>query len=107
MAWKITLTKSALSDLAWFGKKIGPAVLEAATELLEADPVTETRNLKTLRPNPAAQRELRLLGKYRILFNVDPKKQIVTILAAGEKRGNKLMIQGREYTAHHEDHTAE
>jgi hypothetical protein len=82
-------------------------VLENALSFLSADPLAETRNLKTLRPNPVAQRELRLLGKYRVLFNVDADAETVTVVLVGEKRGNALFVQGQEFTGHHEDHPAE
>ena len=70
-------------------------------------PLAETRNAKTLRPNPVAERELRLFGKYRVLFNVDEDAEEVTILLVGEKRGNSLIVQGEEFTEHHESDTAE
>lgn len=71
------------------------------------NPLAETRNMKTLRPNPCAQRELRLSGKYRVLFDVDESEETVTIVLVGEKQWNKLIVQGKEFTAHHEDHPAE
>ena len=63
--------------------------------------------MKTLRPDPIAQHELRLFGKYRILFNVDVKAREVTIILVGEKRGNALIVQGEEFTEHHESDTTE
>jgi hypothetical protein len=82
-------------------------VLEKALEFLERDPLAETRTLKTLRPNPFAQRELRLFGKYRVLFSVAEEDQRVTILLVGEKVGNRLLVQGEEFSAHHESHPPE
>lgn len=58
--------------------------------------------MKTLRPNRIAIRELRLLGIYRILYNVDEGTRTVRVVIAGEKQGSKLLVQGEEYTAHHE-----
>jgi mRNA-degrading endonuclease RelE of RelBE toxin-antitoxin system len=107
MAWAVTLAESVLDDLRWFGRKDGRLLLRAAEELLQADSLTETRNLKTLRPNSVAQREVRLFGKYRVLFNLDEAAQVVTIVLAGEKRGSKLIVQGEEFTAHHESDPAE
>ena len=63
--------------------------------------------MKTLRPNPVAQRELRLFGKYRVLFNVDQEQEEVTIILVGEKRGSALLVRGQEFTAHHESDPAE
>src|SRR5262245_4304102 len=107
MAWEVTLKESVLEDLRWFGRKVGRLLLAVAEELLSADPLAETRNLKTLRPNAVAQRELRLQGKYRVLFNVDEEAQVVTIVLVGEKRGNRLIVQGEGYTAHHESDPVE
>ncbi len=81
--------------------------MDEAEKRLSADPLSETGNMKTLRPNPVAQRELRLFGKYRLLFNVDEEAQEVTILQVGEKRGNSLFIQGEEFEGHHESHRPE
>jgi hypothetical protein len=77
-------------------------LLSAAVERLTADPLAETRHLKTLRPNPVAQRELRLFGKYRVLFSVDPAAEVITIVLVGEKQGESLLVQGKEFSEHHE-----
>ena len=63
--------------------------------------------MKTLRPNPVARRELQLLGKYRVLFNVDEGNEDMMIILVGEKRGNSLYVRGQEFTAHHESDSAE
>lgn len=91
-----------LGDLRWFGRPDARLLLEAAVEILAGDPEAETRNLKTLRPNPVARRELRLFGKYRFLFNLDPPARSVTIVVVGEKRGEALIVQGKEFVDHHE-----
>jgi mRNA-degrading endonuclease RelE of RelBE toxin-antitoxin system len=107
MAWKVTLTESAVKDLRWFGRKDSRLLLNAAVDALEVDPLAETRNLKTLKSNPVAQRELRLFGKYRVLFNVNQDEETVTIMVVGEKRGSALIVQGEEFTAHHEGNSAQ
>jgi hypothetical protein len=50
-----------------------------------------------------AQRELRLFGKYRLLFDVDRDNTMVIVLAVGEKQGNTLLVQGEEFRAHESD----
>jgi mRNA-degrading endonuclease RelE of RelBE toxin-antitoxin system len=107
MAWSVELKESALDDLRWFGKKNGRQLLKAALERLGDDPLTETRQMKTLRPNPIADCELRLFGKYRVLFRVDVRARVVTIVLVGENRGEALLVQGKEYTAHHETDSSE
>jgi hypothetical protein len=73
MAWTVALKESVIKDLRWFGRKDGRLLFDTAVERLKADPLAETRHLKTLGPNPVAQRELRLFGKLGVLFNVDPR----------------------------------
>lgn len=107
MRWTVALKESVIDDLRWFGKKEGRVVLREAKACLSAGPLAETHNMKTLRPNPLAQRELRLFGKYRVLFSVDEKAEEVLIVLIGEKRGNALFVQGEEFTAHHESDSAE
>jgi mRNA-degrading endonuclease RelE of RelBE toxin-antitoxin system len=103
MAWTVELKESAIDDFRWFGKKDGRMLLNEAEQHLTADPLLESRNMKTLRPNPVAQRELRLFGKYRVLFNVDQENEKVIIVLVGEKRDNSLFVQGEEFTGHESD----
>jgi mRNA-degrading endonuclease RelE of RelBE toxin-antitoxin system len=99
-AWTVELKESVVDDLRALGIRQGRAVLKAATARLTEDPLAQTRHLKTLRANPVAERELRLFGRYRILFTVNPGEATVTISLVGEKRGNSLFVQGRRFTAH-------
>ena len=82
-------------------------VLKEAIKRLAAEPLLETRQVKTLRPNSVAERELRLFGKYRVLFNIDQQTRVVTIVLVGEKRGDRLIVQGEEFTRHYESHSLE
>lgn len=107
MAWTVDVKEAAIEHLRGFGKKTGRKLLRETLKLFQRDPLAETKNLKTLRPNPVAQRELRLFGKYRVLFSIDEKNQLVTIILIGEKRGNRLLVLGEEFTAHHESDPAE
>ena len=99
-AWTVALKESVIDDLRALGRKQGRAVLKAAAERLAANPLATTRHLKSLRPNPVAHRELRLFGRYRVLFTVDESETTVTIVLVGEKRGNSLYVQGERFTAH-------
>lgn len=99
-AWTVSLWESVINDLRALGRKQGRAVLKEATARLSSDPLATTRHLKSLRPNPLAHRQLRLFGRYRVLFNVDEAKMTVTIVLVGEKRGNSLYVQGKRFTVH-------
>ena len=107
MSWTVTLKESVIGDLRWFGRKDGRILLDEAEARLEADPLEESRSMKTLRPNPVAKRELRLFGKYRLLFNVDEEEGVVTVILVDERRGSVLLARGQESTAHHESNSAE
>ena len=107
MNWTVTIKESVIDDLRWFGRTDGRILLDEAETHLSADPRAESRSMKTLRPNPVAQRELRLFGRYRVLFNVDEAHQEVTVVLVGEKRGNSLYVRGQEFAAHHESDTTE
>jgi mRNA-degrading endonuclease RelE of RelBE toxin-antitoxin system len=102
MAWAVELAESVIEDLRWFGRRTARVLLREAMNQLAENPLAETRNMKALRPNPVAERELRLFGKYRVLFNVDSSRAAVVLIAVGEKRGEKLIVRGKEYEAHHE-----
>jgi mRNA-degrading endonuclease RelE of RelBE toxin-antitoxin system len=107
MAWTVEVKEAALEHLLWFGKKTGRQLLKKALEQLEQAPLAETKNLKTLRPNPVADREMRLFGMYRVLFSVDKDAERGTILLVGEKRGNRLLVMREEFSAHHESDPSE
>jgi mRNA-degrading endonuclease RelE of RelBE toxin-antitoxin system len=93
----------ALADLRAIHRKDARLILQAAHERLSIDPLAETRNMKTLRPNPIAERELRLFGKYRVLFTVNQGERRVLIFVVGEKRGQSLFVRGQRFT-HYENH---
>jgi len=61
---------------------------------LAHEPLVETRNRKRLRANPIAPWELRV-GDMRVFYEVD-EPGVVTVLAIGAKRGNRLYLEGEE-----------
>jgi mRNA-degrading endonuclease RelE of RelBE toxin-antitoxin system len=103
MKWNVEIKEEAIDHLIWFGKATGRELLQQARKRLEENPLAENKNMKSLRPNAVAQKELRLFGKYRVLFSVDIEAKLVTIILVGEKRGNKLVVSGEEFTAHESD----
>ena len=63
--------------------------------LRENDPTEETRNkFRLRRASPHAEYELRL-GDIRVYYRV--RDEVVEVLLIGEKRGNRLMIGGKEF----------
>jgi len=61
------------------------------------DPLEITRNKFPLRrPSQRAERELRL-GDWRVFYTVVDDGALVLVSLIGEKRGNKLFIEGEEF----------
>jgi hypothetical protein len=83
-ACTVSLRESVIDDLRALGRMQGRAVLKEATARLSSDPLAITRHLKSLRPNPVAHRELRLFGRYRVLFSVYEAQMTVIIVLVGE-----------------------
>lgn len=69
-------------------------ILAAIETQLSHQPLVETRNRKRLRPNPIAPWEMRVRSM-RVFYEVD-QPGVVTVLAIGAKRGNRLYIEGEE-----------
>ena len=71
-------------------------VLNVIKVQLQYEPLRETRNRKPLRPNPLAPWELRV-GALRVFYEVDAREpDLVNVLAIGIKRGNRLIVAGKE-----------
>jgi len=73
-------------------------VLDGITiHLIDNDPLETTRNKFPLRrPSPHSERELRL-DNWRVFYTVIGDGGLVLINLIGEKRGNKLFIEGEEF----------
>jgi hypothetical protein len=66
-------------------------------QLVDNDPREITRNKFPMkRPSAHAERELRL-DDWRVFFTVMNDGSLVTVNLIGEKRGNKLFIEGEEF----------
>ena len=96
MAYRIQFTESAEDHLARLTARQQAIVLDAARTQLRHEPLRETRNRKQLRPNPFAPWELRV-GSLRVFYEVDAlKSDLVNVLAVGIKKGNRLIVSGKE-----------
>lgn len=82
-----------------FPKKDLALIREVIEDQLIFEPLMETRNRKPLDPaSTFGDWEIRFGtdNRYRIFYTVDEMRRIVYILAVGEKRGNRLIIGGKE-----------
>ena len=96
MAYRIQFTESAEEQLAQLTARQQATALDAVRVQLRYEPVRETRNRKQLRPNPFAPWELRV-GFLRVFYEVDAlESDLVNVLAIGIKRGNRLIVSGKE-----------
>jgi len=96
VAYRIQFTTSAEKHFAQLTAREQAIVLNAVKVQLRHEPTKETRNRKPLRPNPLAPWELRV-GFLRIFYEVDAQESdFVNILAIGIKRGNQLIVAGKE-----------
>jgi len=96
VAYRIRLAKSTEKHFAQLTARQRAIVLSAVKVQLQYEPVRETRNRKPLRPNPLAPWELRV-GALRVFYEVDAREpDLVNVLAIGIKRGNRLLVAGKE-----------
>jgi mRNA-degrading endonuclease RelE of RelBE toxin-antitoxin system len=100
--FQIHVTEGAESDLAWFPAYSRRIILDGIEVHLRHQPTVGTRRIKPLRPNPVAGWELRL-GDYRVMYDVDELNRDVTVQVVGEKRGNRLIVKGKEFYEHESD----
>ena len=92
----IRFRKNAFEELQELKKNDQQVVISAIESRLSAEPLTETRNRKMLRPNDLGSWELRV-DRFRVFYDVDVKSRVVTVTAVGWKDHNTLYIRGREY----------
>ena len=97
--FNIDLTEGAQADLYWFAVYAQRVIVDGIEVHLRYQPTLGNRKIIAMRPNPVAGWELRL-GDYRILYDVDETARAVNVQAIGEKRGNRLLIRGQEFTEH-------
>ena len=96
MVYRIRFAESAEGHFAQPKAPQRALVLDAVKVQLRYEPLRETRNRKQLRPNPLAPWELRV-GSLRVFYEVDARESdLVNLLAIGMKKGNRLIIAGKE-----------
>ena len=96
MAYHIEFAESVKDQLRVLPARKRALLLDSIQKQLVHEPLTETRNRKPMRPNPFAPWELRM-DNLRVFYEiVADEPNIVRILAVGEKKGNKVLIAGKE-----------
>lgn len=103
--FQIVVSHSAERDIGFLPAFARRIVLDGIELHLRDQPTSTSRRIKDMRPDPVAGWELRL-GDYRILYDVDNASYVVSVQVVGEKVGNRLIVQGKEYQRH-ESHRPE
>lgn len=99
MAFQITMTQIAEAQFKSLPVR-EQRILEAAVlARLRDQPMTPSRAIKRLHPNPLAEFELRV-GDLRVLYNVETENTEVVLLVVGRKVGNTLIVGGEEFHGH-------
>jgi mRNA-degrading endonuclease RelE of RelBE toxin-antitoxin system len=95
---RLEFSDSAVKTLAKMGKVPRRSVLDGIKlHLVDNDPLERTRNKFPLkRPSEYAERELRL-DNWRVFYTVMDDGSLAIVNLIGEKRGNKLFIEGEEF----------
>jgi mRNA-degrading endonuclease RelE of RelBE toxin-antitoxin system len=102
MAFRISITREAESQWQTLSAREQRIVEAAVVSRLRDRPMTPTRAVRRLRPNPVAGFELRV-GDFRILYDVEGEEVILHII--GRKVRNTLIVAGEEFHEHQVDPT--
>jgi len=91
MAYRIEYSPDAITHLAVLTARQRATVVDAVDRQLAQEPLTETRNRKPMRANPVAPWELRV-GVLRVYYDVSVDQGLVSVVAVGVKRRDRVVI---------------
>lgn len=96
MSRQVIFKPQALGHLRWLSVREQRMVTDGIRQhLVDNDPRIETRNKFRLhRTSEVADYELRL-DHLRVLYRAEETDVLITVI--GRKRGNALIVEGREY----------
>jgi mRNA-degrading endonuclease RelE of RelBE toxin-antitoxin system len=100
--YTIVLTELAETHLRALTSYARRMIVDSLEIHLSHQPNHGSRRIKEMQPNRVAGWELRL-GDYRVLYDVDDQRRVVQVQVIGEKVGNRLIVQGKEYSSHESD----
>jgi mRNA-degrading endonuclease RelE of RelBE toxin-antitoxin system len=97
MVFRITITEEAERQFLAPPVRDQRALQAAIASRLRHQPTILARAVERLRPNPAAEYELRA-GDLRVLYDVAGEEVIASVV--GRKVGNTRTVAGEEYRGH-------
>ncbi len=94
--WRVLFSEAAVRQFRGLSKEAQARIREGVrVHLQENDPSESTRNkFRLRRASVHAEFELRL-GDCRVFYRA--RRDVVEIVMIGEKRGNRLLIEGEEF----------
>ena len=95
MAFRVELSSGAMSNVRWLPAFQQRMVRDAIQQQLLHQADVQTRNRFPMRPNDRATWELRL-GDLRVYYDIDGEQVIV--VAVGVKDGNRVLVEGKEFS---------
>ncbi len=95
MAFGIEFSRRARDNLKGLRKRDQQVVLDTIALQLTHRPGQPTRQRKKLEDNDLAPWELRI-GDLRVFYDIDQDKEVVIIVAVGQKTHDVLRIGGEE-----------
>lgn len=93
--YRIEVTEEARDDLRYYTANERKIITSEVRIQLSDQPLSATKNRKSLRENPIATWELRV-GKFRVFYDVDESKRVVAVVSVGHKEHDVLLIRGKE-----------
>jgi hypothetical protein len=91
MPFVIELSSAAIRHVRGLTARQRAIVIDGIRNHLTEEPLEETRNKKSRRPNPLAPMELRL-GSLRVYYDVSGS--MVIVLAVGVKIRERVLVDG-------------
>jgi mRNA-degrading endonuclease RelE of RelBE toxin-antitoxin system len=95
MPFRVDLSSEARSNVRSLTAFQQRAVRDAIQQQLLHQADVRMRNRFPMRPNDSATWELRI-GDLRVYYDIDGDQ--VTIVAVGVKEGNRVLVEGREFS---------
>jgi|SRR6185369_206034 len=99
--YKLTYALEVYDHMDYIENKHHRLIATAIKQQLSYTPEVRTRNRKPLKEAAefGATWELRVgpSNSFRVFYEIDRDRRVVTILAIGVKEGNRLLIGGKEF----------
>ncbi len=98
--FKLSYAPQVWGHLRAIPRKYHSLIRNTIEEQLWSEPDVETRNRKLLRRGPLFEAEWEIRfgpdNRFRVFYEVDGARRLVSILAIGVKEGTRLLIGGKE-----------